>query len=504
MTRQTISHDKIVDNLLELATLLNRQTDFNETLRLTARKACAIFHAEIALILMVNPKTRQTVKTIQREGPGEVARQYKKAQQQISGWLMIHKKSLLVEDAETDERFSNAGLAQAGVRSAIGVPLHNEGVFIGTMILLNKTNGDFFAEMDLQALEQMAVIAAPHLRNVQKIQDYFEVRLPKKALLRKYEQVGLLGRSKKFIELLESVEAAARCDVRVLLEGQSGTGKELVARAIHKFSDRQAKPFVAIDCGAMQASLIESELFGHERGAFTGAATARKGLFEAANGGTLLIDEIANMPLDMQAKLMRVLQEGEVRPVGSNETRTVDVRVIAASSNSLREMVDNAVFREDLFYRLHVYPIAIPSLEVRRDDISILATHFLQKCAANQKKQAQVFAEEMTDFISQRKWPGNIRELENFVERLVTLAKPAMKIISPEVLPPDILKEFRKSRAHLSDSHFSKSLEQKLQDNEAQLIREALQASDGNKSRAARLLKIPTPTLRYKMKKYRL
>ncbi|MFQ5628349.1 MAG: sigma 54-interacting transcriptional regulator [bacterium] len=489
-------------SLLELATLLNAQTDFNETLRLAARKACAIFHAEVALILMVNPRTRQTMKTIQREGPGEAARQYKKAQLQISGWLMIHKKPLLVENAEKDERFSNAGLAQAGIRSAVGVPLHNEGVFIGTMILLNKTNGEIFEAADLQALEQLSVIAAPHLRNVQKIQDYFEVRLPKKALLRKYAQVGLLGRSKKFIELLESVDAAARCDVRVLLEGESGTGKELVARAIHIFSDRHAKPFVAIDCGAMQANLIESELFGHERGAFTGATTSRKGLFEAANGGTLFIDEIANMPLDMQAKLMRVLQEGEVRPVGSNETRDVDVRVIAASSKSLRELVDNEVFREDLFYRLHVYPIFISSLDARREDIPLLATHFLQKYAVQHKKQLQHFSEEMIDFISRRKWPGNIRELENFVERLIALAKPAMKIISPEVLPLDMLKAFKRAHAELSDAQFSKSLEEKLQDSEAQLIHEALQATDWNKSRAARLLKIPTPTLRYKMKKY--
>ena len=210
----------------------------------------------------------------------------------------------------------------------------------------------------------------------------------------------------------------------------------MLARAIHTFSARNNKPFVAIDCGAIPLNLVESELFGHVKGAFTGATTDRKGLFAEADSGTLFIDEIASLPIDMQAKLMRVLQEGEIRPIGSNSTHKVDVRVIAAGSTSIRQLVDAGQLREDLYYRLHVYPIPVPSLRERQRDIPILANHFLSKFAGQQGKRAQAFHEEITDFMRIRPWPGNIRELENFVERLVTLCPPNMEIVSRKTYLP--------------------------------------------------------------------
>ncbi|MFQ5632730.1 MAG: sigma-54 interaction domain-containing protein, partial [bacterium] len=359
------------------------------------------------------------------------------------------------------------------------------------------TNGDD----DLAYLERFAAVVAPFLRNVQKIQQYFAPPIRENTLLQKYEAIGLLGRSKPFIELLHAVEAAARCDVRVLLEGQSGTGKEMIARAIHQFSARSNAPFVAIDCGAIPENLVESELFGHVKGAFTGAISERKGLITEADKGTLFMDEIANLPTDIQSKLMRVLQEGEIRPIGSNTTRKVDVRVIAAGSVSLRKLVAENKFREDLYYRLHVYPIQVPPLHERQEDIPILANHFLAKFASQQGKKAQVFHEEIMDFMRHRQWIGNIRELENFVERLVTLSPPGHTILGRSILPKDLLKELKRAADVLQDQHVTQSLNESMAEYEEKIIRQALANHNWNQAKTARLLKISDETLRYKMKK---
>jgi transcriptional regulator with PAS, ATPase and Fis domain len=323
--------------------------------------------------------------------------------------------------------------------------------------------------------------------------------VPEATLLAKYEALGLLGQSKKFVELLQAIEAASRCDVRVLLEGQSGTGKELIARAIHKLSVRCDRPFLAIDCGAIAANLIESEIFGHVKGAFTGATSDRKGLLEEADQGTLFMDEIVNLPMDMQAKFMRVLQEGEVRPVGSNKTRRVDVRIITASSDSLRKLVDEQKFREDLFYRLHVYPLHVPPLDERHEDIPLLAHYFLKKFAARQGKQAESFHEQLLDFMQQRHWAGNIRELENLIERLVTLAEPHMNVLDQEILPQDLRKEMKKYETSQQDAGVTKPLNESLAEYEEQVIRAALAASNWNIAKTARALKVAEQTLRYKM-----
>lgn len=490
---------KTPEHLVELACALNQQNDYQEILRLVAEKACSLLNAKTASILMLNPRTRQTVKTMYREGLEIGDKKYHSMNTQISGWMLATEQAFHTKDIGKDKRFRNTETHKIDVRSIIAAPINVEGTTLGSIILLNDKSGDTFSEDDKTYLENFAAITAPYLRNLQKIQQFFEAPLPEPALLNKYEEAGLIGRSKKFKEMLHAIEAAARCDVRVMLEGQSGTGKELIARAVHRFSQRYHGPFVAIDCGAIPPHLIESELFGHVRGAFTGATANRKGLFEEAHQGTLFMDEVANLPLDMQAKLMRVLQEGEIKPLGSNEVRKVEVRIITASSRNLKELVQQGDFREDLFYRLHVYPIYIPSLADRADDIPVLAHHFLRRFGRMQNKKANLFHERLLEFMKTLDWAGNIRELENLVERLVTLAPVEKQTIDKNSLPPDLKEQFEKASSHTPEEVIS--LKDLLDNYETDLLQIALKKYGWNQSKAARSLRMSEQNLRYRMKK---
>ena len=502
----------ISDTILDFAISLCQQRDFDETLRLVTQQAIDLFSSDSATVVMLNPQTRQTIKTVMRKHDQHAEDILHKIHVHVTGWVLKNKSSFVSDDLQADERFSKRLFKSIDQTSVLAVQLCAEGVTTGVLILVKKATAGDNTKIDssrmtrwgndgIHLIERFAAVVAPHLRNVQEIQRYFSPPANEKSLLQKYRNFGLLGKSKSFIELLQAVEAASRCDVRVLLEGESGTGKEKLARAIHMLSARSNKPFVAIDCGAIPPNLVESELFGHIKGAFTGATTDRKGLFAEADSGTLFMDEIASLPIDMQAKLMRVLQEGEIRPVGSNSTRQVDVRVITACSTSIRKLVDAREFREDLYYRLHVYPIPVPSLQERQQDVPILANHFLKRFAAQQHKQAHTFHEELIDFMRIRTWPGNIRELENFVERLVTLCPPNMEMVTRSILPKDLLAELKKSEPLLHDQYVSQSLNEALGEHEEKIIRQALARNNFNQAQTARQLKISAETLRYKLKK---
>ena len=287
----------------------------------------------------------------------------------------------------------------------------------------------------------------------------------------------IITRNQAMKEILNQAKMVAATDARVLINGESGTGKELLARAIHNASPRANKPFVAINCSAMAENLLESELFGHEKGAFTGATRSHKGLFQAAEGGSLLLDEIGDMPMRLQVKLLRVLQENQVRPVGSTEAREVDVRVISATHRDLQELMGEGKFREDLYYRLNVVNIKIPTLNDRREDIPLLVAHFLQIIAQEAGQERKVYAPEAVEMLVMAEWPGNIRQLYNVVRQNVALSRSP--VISAELVQQSLgehagkLLSFTDARDEFTRNYLS----------------QILQITQGNVSQAARLAK---------------
>lgn len=307
---------------------------------------------------------------------------------------------------------------------------------------------------------------------------------------------GMVGRSDSFRDVLEEVAQVAPSEATVLIRGESGTGKELLARAIHELSDRKAGPLVRVNCAAIPETLFESELFGYEKGAFTGAANRKPGRFELADGGTLFLDEVAEMDLAAQVKLLRVLQEGEFERVGGTKTVSVDVRLVAATNRDLERMVAQRTFREDLYYRLNVIPMRLPPLRERADDIPLLASHFVQTFAAKNRKELRGITDEALDALSAWSWPGNIRELENTIERAVVLSRG--DTLGIEDLPPRMRPEAGNAPRNLVFP-----VGTKLRDIERTAILETLKHTGGDKKVAARLLGIAARTIYRRLEEQR-
>jgi len=306
---------------------------------------------------------------------------------------------------------------------------------------------------------------------------------------------AIVGRSAPMEEVFRQAQKVARSGATVLILGESGTGKELLARAIHLASPRKEKPFVPVNCTAIPADLLESELFGHEKGAFTGATRSRLGKFEQADGGTLFLDEVGEMRIDLQAKLLRSLQEREIERVGGSKPVQVDVRVIAATNRDLQKAIEENAFREDLYYRLSVIPLRLPSLRERREDVPFLVDHFLSKHSPESTMRVDSDAMER---LTAYDWPGNVRELENAIERSIVLSEEAT--ISPDALPPEMVQPEARTYGGLNLTLPDRGVS--LDDLERELIVAALEKHRGNQTRAAAYLGITRPTLIYRMEKY--
>jgi two-component system response regulator HydG len=305
--------------------------------------------------------------------------------------------------------------------------------------------------------------------------------------------------------IFELIDGVAYSSSTVLLQGESGTGKELVARAIHHRSPRRSRPFVAVNCSALTDTLLESELFGHEKGAFTGATATKRGLFEVADGGSIFLDEIGTIPTPTQVKLLRVLQEGELKRVGSSETRRVDVRVIAATNVDLAQATQEGAFREDLFYRLNVITIQLPALRERVSDIPLLALHFLRKYNTRTGKSIAGIQPEVVEVLERYPWPGNVRELENVVERSVVLGRG--NEIGPHDLPESIRGRRpaqRESGTPLAGLPYRKAKEIALAEFDRRYVTELLTHTSGNVSQASRLAGMDRSNFRRVLKKYEI
>ncbi|HEX3774936.1 MAG TPA: sigma 54-interacting transcriptional regulator [Polyangiaceae bacterium] len=417
--------------------------------------------------------------------------------------VISERAAVLAADAPS-EAFSSESLLGASIRSTIGVPLWKDDDMLGVLQVDNRDAPAMFEARDVDALGVLAVSASLAIANAELIQRLSLARAELKKenqYLRGKErarngEVQIIGESKAMGELLRMIDKVVDTKVSVLIEGETGTGKELVASAIHYRSKRKDKLFVAQNCAAFPENLLESELFGHKRGAFTGATDEKKGLFEIADGGTLFLDELGEMPLSLQAKLLRALQEGEIRPVGGTQPKQVNVRIVAATNRNLENEVTAGRFREDLYYRLKVFPLRVPPLRERREDVAPLATFFLARYTREMGKSVLGFAQETLETMSSYDFPGNVRELENEVQRLVIQAEDG-GFITPELLSPRV----RQIETVLLSAGAAKgSLKEMVDQVERHILIEALREHGNNKTAAAKSLGITREGLHKKLK----
>lgn len=379
------------------------------------------------------------------------------------------------------------------------VPLKFEDNAIGTLSIERRRDPILGWEADLRLLTMIASIiaqaalvrqtAAEHIQSLKSENDRLQEEMGKN-----HRPDNMIGTSSLMKTVYYHIDQVASSATTVLVRGESGTGKELVAKALHQKSDRSDKPFVSFNCAALPDSIIESELFGHEKGAFTGAVATRKGRFEVADGGTIFLDEIGDISPTTQVKLLRVLQEKEFERVGSQETRSIDVRIVTATRRNLEEMITDGSFREDLFYRLNVFPIYLPPLRERKGDLLLLADNFIEKYAARLKVKPMRISSAAIDLLMAYHWPGNVRELENCIERAVLLAKG--QSLKAHHLPPTLQ---MKSARETNDAG---TLEDAMQALEREMIIDALKDTSSNMAEAARRLGLTERKMGLRVKKY--
>jgi Nif-specific regulatory protein len=417
--------------------------------------------------------------------------------------VIAERAAVLAADAPS-ETFSSDSLLGASIRSTIGVPLWKDDDILGVLQLDNRDAPAMFEARDVDALGALAVSASLAIVNAELIARLSLAR----AELKKENQylrgrqraqsgeLQIISESRAMSELLRQLDKVVDTRVSVLIEGETGTGKELIAASVHYRSKRRDKLFVAQNCAAFPENLLESELFGHKRGAFTGATDEKKGLFEIADGGTLFLDELGELPLSLQAKLLRAVQEGEIRAIGATQSKQVNVRIVAATNRNLEAEVKAGRFREDLYYRLKVFPIRVPPLRERRADIAPLAKFFLARYTLEMAKSVPGFAQETLELLSAYDFPGNVRELENEVQRLVIQADEG-NFLTPELLSPRV----RQIESVLLSAGAAKgSLKEMVDQVERHILIEALREHGNNKTAAAKTLGITREGLHKKLK----
>ncbi|MDR2403164.1 MAG: sigma 54-interacting transcriptional regulator [Spirochaetaceae bacterium] len=479
---------KKFNTLIEINALINSNyTDVRELLTRILDSATRLCEGEASSLLLVNRKNGELYFELALGIKGvEVKKYIIKSGEGIAGWVALHNKSIIVNDVENDKRHLTAISREIGypVETMIAVPMRIKDECLGVIELINKKNKRYFSQDDLEWLEIFANQAALTIQNVRSFERARdEIQLLQEQLTVDQGYHTLIAKSSLMLEKLELIDRLAKTDSSVLITGESGVGKELFAEQIHLRSPRSQAPFVRVNCAALPEGLLESELFGHVKGAFTSALATRRGRFEAADGGTIFLDEIGDLSLALQAKLLRVIQQKTFEKVGSDVSVTVDVRILAATNKNIENMVERGAFRNDLYYRLNVLPVYIPPLRQRPEDIPELAAFFLKKCMRKVNKQFEGFSDQAMEALLSYSWPGNVRELENCVERACVIGQ------NHRIQPEDL---FLKQNGVSSPEEElgSRNLKRAMNIFKAHFIKKVLEENKWNQTETAKVLDI--------------
>lgn len=482
--------------LTEAAAAINSTLEMDAVLEAVAQSARTVTHAEASAVFLLDPAGRK-LRVAAATGPRReaVLGLEFEASAGIAGWVVRGGQSTRVPNAEASPRFHRDmdRLGSYRARSLVAAPMVHRSEVIGVIEVVNRLDESEFSEADLKLLELFATLATSATRNARAHDE----------LRRRYEGLRdsvlrretIIGESPRIREMLDLCRRVAPTPATVLILGETGTGKELTARHIHNSSKRADQTFIAINCAALPETLLESELFGHEKGSFTGAHAQRLGWFEVAEGGTLFLDEIGEISRSTQSKLLRVLQEREITRVGGTKSIRCDVRVLAATNRNLKHMMIDGLFREDLYYRLSVFPIHVPPLRERSEDLPRLIEHFLRKAAAPIGRDRLRAAPDAVTVLTRYTWPGNIRELQNVIDRSVLMCED--DVLRPEHLPPDLVAAVDVAPPR-SDNPAT------LYGQEKSLIVQALEACQWNQTQAAKSLGITRDHLRHRIKRYQI
>jgi Nif-specific regulatory protein len=477
-----------LNTLLKISTELNSLHDPEGVLNRVMDLAIETLLAERGYIIMTNNNRGKDV-VIARKFNEDMVKDHLSISNSVVNNVISSGESLLIYDAVEDNRFKNADSVQLhGIHSMACVPLKNDKSVIGAIYVDNRKNVGKFNKESLEFLEifaQQAMVALDNSEIIKSLREENKILKTSSETQNQYPKI--IGTSPKIQEIFDIIDRVSRSEATILIEGESGTGKELVAQAIHSQSLRREFQFIPIYCGSLSENLLESELFGHRKGAFTGAIENKPGLFEEADNGTIFLDEIADISKNIQTKLLRVLQNGELKRVGDTKSINVNVRIIAATNKDLWNSVTEDEFREDLYYRLNVISLRLPALRERVEDIEMLAAHFLRLYSDKNKKYIKGINKKAMQQLKSYKWPGNIRELENTIERSVIMTK------STEIGPEDL-------KLHSRGAGFSN--EMKLKDIEKEIVLRTLRECNGNRTKTAHILGVSRRWLQYQLKNW--
>jgi Nif-specific regulatory protein len=471
-----------LEMLFQMASSLSSTLELSKILNIIMETAKNLLKAEASSLLLLDETTNELYFA---SATGDVSDRLRNLtvplDKGIAGACVRTGKVKVVDDTLSDTEFYPQIDKQTGfaTKSIIAAPLNISGKAIGVIEVLNKGKGLAWTADDRELLIIIALQAAQVIKNAQT---HLRIQEQKNLLRDEIDaRYKIISASAEFKDVLELAEKVAPSTSTVLLLGENGTGKELIARHVHRLSKRGEGPFIALNCAAIPATLLESELFGHEKGAFTGATSLRRGVFELANKGTIFLDEIGDLPLETQSKLLRVLQEREFERLGGTKIIKVDVRVIAATNQNLDEKMKQKLFREDLYYRLNVFPIRIPPLRERKDDIPLLAKHFLTIYAKETNKAIKDIDDQAMQELLAYAWPGNVRELQNIIERAVVLTGGERLDRKSLILP---------SVDSTEGPSYKKGLKEAVTDFKMAYIKEVISRCGGNQRKASEFLKI--------------